>query len=163
MSWVKTRSSVYLISLLFGLLLQFIVLPDALTLARPMWIPLLLVGWTLNAPQLPNLLMALLLGLCMDVMLNCPLGQHALGLLVLVYIVARLRKTLVVYPHWQITVALVPLWAGYALLMAVIDERAHHLATPSLRWWPLLPTTLLWPVIDVWLTLLDHRHPADTE
>ncbi len=155
--------SLYLISLLSGLILQFVELPDMLALARPMWIPLLLAGWMLNAPQLPSLLMALLLGLCMDVMLNCPLGQHALGLVVLVYIIARMRPALLLYPRWQTTVVLAPLWAGYALLLGVIDELTHHVATPSLRWWPLLPTTLLWPLIDTWLASLNHHRPSDAD
>lgn len=155
--------SLYLISLLFGLTLQFVELPNMLAPARPMWVPLLLAGWMLNAPQLPSLLMALLLGLCMDVMLNCPLGQHALGLVMLVYIIARMRPALVLYPRWQTTVVLAPLWAGYALLLGVIDELTHHVATSSLRWWPLLPTTLLWPLIDSWLASLNHRWPSDAD
>lgn len=158
-----TSTIAYLISLLLGLILQFVALPDVLAPMRPMWIPLLLAGWTLNAPQLPNLPMALLLGLCMDVMLNCPLGQHSLGLLILVYLVARLRPTLTLYPRWQTAVVLVPLWAGYALLLSVIDALTHHVATPSLLWWPLLPTTLLWPVVDVWLASLNRRRPSDAD
>lgn len=156
-----TSTIAYLISLLLGLILQFVALPDVLASMRPMWIPLLLAGWALNAPRLPNLMMALLLGLCMDVMLNCPLGQHALGLLILVYLIARMRQTLMLYPRWQTTLVLVPLWVGYALFLSVIDALTHHVATPSLRWWPLLPTTLLWPLVDGWLASLNRRRPSD--
>lgn len=153
----KVRAVYYALSLLLGFVLQFVAVPDGLAPLWPMWLPLLLAGWTLHTPRLPHLPVAFLLGLGVDVMLDCALGQHAIGLLVVTYAVARMRPFLVLYPLWQTTLVLSPLWAGYALLMGVIDELTHHAATPSLRWWPLLPTVLLWPALDLWLASLDRR------
>lgn len=159
----KGSTFYYVFSLLLGFTLEFVAVPDALAPLRPMWLPLLLAGWTLHAPRLPHLPIAFLLGLGLDVMLDCALGQHAIGLLVVSYAVARMRPFLVLYPLWQTTLVLAPLWAGYALLMGVIDELTHHVATPSLRWWPLLPTVMLWPVLDLWLLSLDRRRPHDDD
>jgi len=151
------RTVIYVLALVLALLLQFVVLPGWLAPARPLGVPLVLAAWVMNAPGLPALPVAFIVGLCLDVLLNCVLGQHALGLLLLTYIVARLQPTLVMVPRIQATLALAPLWAGYAVLMGLFDELTHHVASPALRWWPLLPTTLLWPLVDSLLQSFDQR------
>src|SRR3546814_6607077 len=70
--------------------------------------PLMLAYWALREPQLPALVPAFLLGLMLDVLYAAPLGQHALGLVVVVYLVVRLRSFFIIFPLWQATVALVP-------------------------------------------------------
>src|SRR3546814_10184687 len=72
--------------------------------------PLMLAYWALREPQLPALVPAFLLGLMLDVLYAAPLGQHALGLVVVVYLVVRLRSFFIIFPLWQATVALVPAW-----------------------------------------------------
>src|SRR3546814_6009513 len=74
------------------------------TFARP--ISLMLAYWALREPQLPALVPAFLLGLMLDVLYAAPLGQHALGLVVVVYLVVRLRSFFIIFPLWQATVAL---------------------------------------------------------
>lgn len=135
-------------SLLIALFLQLVDLPDAIGAARPLWLPLVLLWWTLQEPRVPTMVAAFAFGLVMDVMHNSVLGQHAAGFLVLVYFMARVRGVFVLFPTWQSTLALAPAWMAYCLLMSLIDDIAQHRADPWLRWLPAFSTTLFWPLVS---------------
>lgn len=149
-------------SLLLALLLQLIALPDVIAAARPLWLPLLLAYWALTEPRVPALLAAFVFGLILDVLLNTVLGQHALGQVLLVYFIARLRPVFVLFPLWQSTLALAPGWLGFCLLMAWIDQLTRHRADEWLRWLPALSTSLFWPLIYTVLdAMLTRRRDAE--
>lgn len=137
---------VFLGSLLLALMLQIVQLPEWAAIARPAW-PLLVIGfWALYAPTSPAIAAAWVLGLCCDVLLNAALGQHALGLVVVAFLIRRLRGTLILFSSWQVALALAPVWALYIFLMFWIDGLARHAADGNLRWLPILSTTLVWPL-----------------
>ncbi len=143
---------VFLGSLLLALILQIVQLPEWAALARPAW-PLLVIGyWALCAPSSPAIVAAWVLGLCCDVLLNAALGQHALGLVAVAFLIRRLRGTLILFSGWQVALALAPIWALYVFLMFWIDGLTRHAADVDLRWMPILSTTLIWPLFN---SLLD--------
>ncbi len=155
------RAPGFLFSLLLALLLQIVELPDALAALRPQW-PLLVIGyWALYAPQMPSLLAAWLLGLCCDVLFNSALGQHALALVLSVFVISRLRGAYVQFPLWQAALALAPVWALYTFVVFWIDGLTHHSAEPALRWQPVLSTTLTWPLFAGLFDGLGRRRPHD--
>lgn len=137
----------FLLSLLLALLLQLVALPDLLEPARPLWLPLILGYWAMFVPEMPVLAVAWIAGLLCDVAYDAPLGQYALGLVTVAFLLRRLRGTLLVFPLWQATLALAPAWAVYAFLMFWIDGLTHHSADAARRWLPVLSTTLLWPFV----------------
>jgi rod shape-determining protein MreD len=146
----SSRSAPHLgfwISLLVALVLQLVLLPESLAGFRPLWLPLVLSYWALTDARLPTLLASFAFGIGVDVLLNAVLGQHALAFVLLTYLVIKLRGLFAVFPLWQSTVGLVPLWLIYAFLMFWIDGVAHHRSDPWLRWTPVVSTTLFWPVI----------------
>ena len=140
------------LSLLVALFLQLVALPEAIAAARPLWVPLVLVYWALVEPRVPSLICAFLLGIALDVLYNTVLGQHAMGFVLLVFFMARLRGVIILFPLWQSTVALVPAWAVYCLLMTMIDDISRHRADVWLRWLPAMSTPLFWPMV---YTVLD--------
>lgn len=148
-------------SLLVALFLQLVALPDAVAAARPLWVPLVLVYWALAEPRVPSLLAAFVIGTTLDVLYNTILGQHATGLVLLVYFMARLRGVYVLFPLWQSTVGLVPFWVAYCVLMAVIDDLAKHRADTWLRWLPALSSTLFWPMVYTMLDGAQRRHARE--
>ncbi|QHS10517.1 rod shape-determining protein MreD [Sinimarinibacterium sp. NLF-5-8] len=148
-------------SLLIALMLQMVQLPDLLAAARPIWPALVLAYWALREPRLSMLLPAFMLGVIQDVIFGTVLGQHALSLLVVVYLVERLRSILILFPLWQATLVLLPLWALYSFLMFWIDGMTHHQADAWLRWLPVLSTTLFWPLLYSSMELL--RRPPQEE
>ncbi len=137
----------FTLSLLLALIFSLLELPDLLAAARPMWVPLMLAYWALREPRLSALFPAFMLGIALDVMFATPLGQHALGLVILVYLVERLRGIFILFPLWQATFALIPAWALYSFLMFWIDGASHHQAFSWLRWLPVVSTTLFWPLL----------------
>lgn len=151
----------YLLSLIAGLCLQLVELPDALSAARPLWLPMILAYWALREPQLPALLPAFVVGIAMDVLFSAPLGQHALGLVALIYIVVRLRSFFIMFPLWQATLALIPAWALFCFLMFWIDGATQHAPEVWLRWLPALSTSLLWPLL--WSLMEIFRQPGEDD
>lgn len=149
------------ISLVCALILQLFELPYGLAVLRPLWVPLVLVYWAMVIPQPTGLLTAWIVGFCLDVLLGCALGQHALGLTVLVFIVLQVRGVLSLYPVWQEAVALMPLWLIYTFLMFWIDGATGHRADPWLLWTPLLTTGLAWPLVWSVLNNLRRRGTRD--
>ena len=150
------------LSLVVGLLLQLILLPDLLSPARPLWLPLLIAYWALVEPRVPVLVGAFISGITMDVLFNSVLGQHALGLVVLAYIVSRMRPIFILFPLWQATLALAPAWMLYIYLMFWIDLVTHHQADVWLRWLPVVSTTLLWPLVFALMEAMrGHRNDSE--
>lgn len=148
-------------SLLLAMLLQLVQLPELLAVARPLWVPLVLAYWALREPRISTLLPAFVVGLMLDTLFGTSLGQHALALLVVVYIVERLRSIFILFPLWQATFALIPAWALYSFGMFWIDGVTRHQADDWLRWLPVLSTTLFWPLLFSVMEAV--RTPEDDE
>jgi rod shape-determining protein MreD len=149
------------LTLLAALVLQLFELPYALAALRPLWVPLVLVYWAMVIPQPTGLLPAWIVGLLLDVLLGSVLGQHALGLTVMVFVTLQMRGILSLYPVWQEAVALTPVWLLYTFLMFWIDGATGHRADPLLLWMPLLTTGLCWPLVFAVLNNLRRRRSHD--
>jgi rod shape-determining protein MreD len=154
---------VFLASLTAALILQLMELPDLLAAARPLWLPLIIAYWALTEPRVPVLLGSFCFGLFSDVLFGEVLGQQAFGLVLLAYVVSRLRPIFILFPLWQSTLALVPAWLGYIFLMFWIDGISQHNGDIWLRWMPLLSTTLFWPLVYAVMELLRTRGTQDED
>lgn len=158
---IAKRAFAFFLTLLAAIVLQTIALPYAVAILWPKWILLALSSWALNAPRAPSMLMGLAIGLAIDVQLNCILGQHALGLVLVTYAVTQMRVMLFQYERWKTALILAPLWASYLLLLSMIDHATGHLADPPLRWWPLSTTVMIWPAIDRVIARLSRAPSGD--
>jgi rod shape-determining protein MreD len=143
----RTLHSAFILTLVAALLLQLVELPELFSGARPMWLPLIIAYWALTESRTHVLLGAFLLGLCADVCFGTSLGQHELGLVLVAYFVTRMRPIFVLFPLWQATLALIPVWCGYSFLMFWIDGITAHRADDWLRWLPVISTSMFWPLI----------------
>lgn len=147
----------FALTLGLALVLQMVQLPDAISGVRPLWLALTLGYWALFAPEQPVIFAAWICGFCCDVLYHAPLGQYALGLVTVAFAVRRMRGLLLVFPIWQSMLALAPVWAGYTFMMFWIDGLNQHQSSASLRWLPVLTTTLLWPLAVGLLGTLRNR------
>lgn len=139
------------LSLAAALLLGLVPLPDALQPLRPYWLALVLAYWLLEAPERVGLGSAFVLGLLADLAFGSLLGEQALRLVVLAFILERFRARLRFFPMSQQTLALGVLLFNDRVITAVI----HLLmGAPQLAWayWlaPLLGM-LLWPPLHLLL------------
>lgn len=137
----------FTLSLLIAFTLQIIVLPDAIAGLRPMWVVLVIGYWSFYGPNLPMTLIAFLTGLACDALYNTPLGQHAIGLLLIAYALTRVRGNVGLLPLWQQTLVLSIAWFLYALAQFWLDGMARLAAEPSLRFLPVVSTVLFWPLV----------------
>lgn len=150
------------LSLFVALILQLIALPESIAAGRPLWLPLVLGYWAMTEPRVPVQIAAFLFGLMLDVLFDSLLGQHALGCVLVAYVVIKLRGLFVLFSVWQSTVALIPAWVLYVLLMFWIDGVSQHHADPWLRWLPVISTTLFWPLVCVLLnSIVRRRRPEE--
>lgn len=93
-------------SLLTGLLFLVLPLPAPLDAMRPHLLALVLVYWALESPNRGGIALAWGFGLLADVAAGTLLGEQALRMAVLVYLVQRFRAQLRFFPLWQQSAAL---------------------------------------------------------
>lgn len=134
----------------FGLAmaLRIIPLPPGWFALNPDWIALLLIYWTLAAPDRVGLLTAWILGLAADALTGRLLGQHAFAYAFMAYLNLRVRGTLLVFP-----VPLQSLWVWLLLLLGQVlvswtgrIEIAGALMRPA-YWLSALTGALAWPLV----------------
>lgn len=141
------------LSLLAGIVLMLFPLPAVAELLRPYFIALILIYWTVEGNFRVSLGAAFLLGLFLDVATASLLGQHALGLVIIIYLVQRFRSRIRFFPMWQQSLAILALLINdrVILLWILLFQGTRHI---ELSYW-LAPFVgaLLWP----WLFLLMDR------
>ncbi|WP_017126546.1 rod shape-determining protein MreD, partial [Pseudomonas gingeri] len=84
-----------------GLLLSVSPLPQFMEILRPLWLALLLAFWSLYLPHKIGMVTAFLLGLAEDVLYGTLLGQNALILTLITFLVLSLQQRLRMFPMWQ--------------------------------------------------------------
>lgn len=157
MSRARNNAWVMPASLFLALLLGLISLPTVLQPWRPYWLALVLAYWVLEAPERIGVGRAFLLGLVADLAFGSLLGEQALRLVVLTFILDRFRARLRFFPLWQQA-----LTVGLLLLNDRVITTGVYLLTgaPPLPWqyWfaPALGA-LLWPPLHLVLDTLRLR------
>lgn len=142
------------LSVLAALLLGLLPLPPAVQPLRPYWLALVMAYWIIETPQRAGLGFAFVIGLLADLAFGGLLGEQALRLVVMAFILQRFRARLRFFPMSQQALAV-----GGLLLNDRIVATAIHVAlslpTLPLRFW-LAPLAgmALWPLVFVLLDAL---------
>ena len=89
------------VSLLVALLLGLVPMPALLQPVRPYWLALVLAYWVLEEPDKVGLGVAFLLGLVADLAFGGLLGEQAMRLAIMVFILDRFRARLRFFPVSQ--------------------------------------------------------------
>ncbi len=134
-------------SLAVAFVLQLMPLPLALLPMKPYWVGLVLIYWAIEAPERINLGFAFLFGLGSDVLTGELLGEQALRLVVLAFIVLRFRARLRFFPVWQQALAVLALLLNDRVVMLMVRGFAGE-SMPSASFWiaPVLGM-LAWPLL----------------
>ena|SRR5690606_1334485 len=136
--WVLPAS--FSLALLFGLL----PLPELLLPLRPYWLALVLAYWVIETPDRVGLGFAFCIGLLADLMFGGILGDQALRLVVMAFILQRFRARIRFFPLSQQALAM----GGLLFNDRVIDAAIHLLAgerlLPWSYWWAPLLGMALW-------------------
>ena len=132
------------LSLVLTLALSLVPLPHAISSFRPDWVAVVLLYWSLTAPRRFSLLTAFWMGIVLDTLSGSLLGQHALALLVIVYVAERLHLRIRVFPVSQLGLVVLALLGLYEFILFWIDGVAGRTVPLSERWGPPLAGTLVW-------------------
>jgi rod shape-determining protein MreD len=132
------------LSLVLTLALSLVPLPHLISSFRPDWVAVVLLYWSLTAPRRFSLLTAFWMGIVLDTLSGSLLGQHALALLVIVYVAERLHLRIRVFPVSQLGLTVLALLGLYEFILFWIDGVAGRTVPLSERWGPPLAGTLVW-------------------
>ncbi|MGH8042867.1 MAG: rod shape-determining protein MreD [Rudaea sp.] len=131
-------------------LLQLMPLPQGLLPLKPYWLALALTYWALEAPERVSLGRAFVLGLIGDALTGEMLGEQALRLCILCFILLRFRARLRFFPMWQQALAVLILLLNDRVVLLAVRAIAGQVAPPPSYWLAPLVGMLAWP----WVFLL---------
>lgn len=142
------------VSIIIALLLGLLPLPGLLQPLRPYWLALIMAYWVIEAPDSAGLGFAFTVGIIADLMFGALLGEQALRMVIMTFILQRFRARLRFFPMSQQALAI-----GVLLLNDRVVTGAVHLALgePALPWnywWAPVLGMLLWPPLFVMLDAL---------
>ena len=145
------------VSLLLALLLGLVPLPAILQPLRPYWLALVLAYWVLEEPDKVGLGVAFLLGLLADLVFGGLLGEQAMRLAILAFILDRFCARLRFFPLSQQALAIGGLLLNDRVVSAAIHLVLGEPQHPWGYWWAPLLGLLLWAPLHLVLDALRLR------
>jgi rod shape-determining protein MreD len=133
--------------MLLALAAELLPLPAPMQPLRPAWTTMAVIYWSLMWPGRFGVFSAFLVGLAVDVAHGSLLGEHALSLSLLSYLVIRLHLQMRVFPLWQLTLAVFALMFIEAFVLLWIDGATGRANFGPGRWGPVVAAAVLWPVL----------------
>jgi rod shape-determining protein MreD len=142
------------ITLFVAMILTIIPLPGVIEPLRPYWVALVLIFWCLETQGIITLGAAFLLGIILDLLTGSLLGMHALGLVIITYLVTRFRPRLRFFPPWQQALSVLALLINDRIIVVWIISLRGESMPPAAYWLAPVIGMLVWP----WLFLLLDRY-----
>ncbi|MDQ2075119.1 rod shape-determining protein MreD [Marinimicrobium sp. ABcell2] len=144
-------------AVLVALLLAVYPLPLDWRWGRPAFLLLLVIYWSLIVPGRTSLTLVWCLGLVQDLITGTPLGQHALGMVIVTYICLQSYQRVCNYGLWQqacwvfVLVGISQLTANWVYTMSGGNAPGLYFLLPAFT------SALLWPFCYRLLEHLRHR------
>jgi rod shape-determining protein MreD len=138
-------------TLVLALLFTLLPLPNWAEALRPAWVELVLIYWAMSMPASVGLFTGFIFGLIVDIALGSLLGQHALGLSLVTYIVLKNHQKLRVYPLIQQGVIIMfILMIELVLYLWIYGISNQAPGNTFVYFIPAVTSMILWP----WLSIL---------
>jgi rod shape-determining protein MreD len=143
------------LTVVIGLLLALVSLPDWLRMLRPDFLLLFVIYWSLTGRRFAGLIFAWLCGFCIDLLQGMVLGEYALAFVVVSYLTHRMQLRMRIFPIWQQASVVLLLLTVYRFVIFWIDGLIGEPVTSWSSWLPVLTGALSWPLIvasfDTWI------------
>ncbi len=147
-----------ILSALVGLILTVLPLPSLLSLVRPELLVLTVLYWSIAAPRCGGIALGFFSGIMLDVFQGPVLGEHALALCTITYVVVREHQKIRSKPAFQQSLIVFAALLAYETLLFLIDGWTQHPITGPLRWIHTISGAIFWaPVAAVLSTTHDRR------
>ncbi|HEB81915.1 MAG TPA: rod shape-determining protein MreD [Gammaproteobacteria bacterium] len=134
-----------IITLIGAFMLAIMPLPEWAVEFRPDWVTLVLIYWAMAMPTKIGVTVAWLAGLMLDVSYGTLMGQHAVGLVLVIYFIHINHQRLRVASLLQQAIVIFFLLLIKQLLILWVDGMLGHAPDSWLYFMPTLTSTLLWP------------------
>jgi rod shape-determining protein MreD len=142
------------ISLVVMQILMLIALPAWLNDIKPQLVVLTFIYWLLNLPQRVGFVLALSLGLILDVIYGTAFGTHALVLVIITYIIFKWHIRIQFFSWWQkfLLIFFLVLVFSIPQIWVVIAFNKNY----SIWLWLLsaLTSALIWPYLARFLDVI---------
>ncbi len=153
----RNRRFPVIVTLVVGLMLSIMPLPDWLEAFRPDWLALLVVFWAMQLPRSWSVGTAWLIGIVLDVAYGTLLGQHAVALCIIAFITVRFHLLMRVFPLSQLTATVFALLALYEFILFWING-VSAITAPAISYWgPVVAGTVVWPFLYMFLSGMRYR------
>lgn len=140
---------VLLLTLLLGLLIDFMPIGSHIARYLPQVSAIFLIYWMLHRPQWMGIGIAFILGLIMDIGTQAILGQHALAYTVTAFCIEQKRRQIVLYSFGMQAIAVGLLLLLSRLIVATVSLFHHQIA---IAFWPMAISSLIaalcWPLLN---------------
>ena len=152
-----SQRTTVILTLVVGLMLTLMPLPDSVDSFRPDWLALLAIFWAMKLPRSWSIGSAWIIGLVLDASQGTLLGQHALAFCVIVFMTVRFHLLMRVFPLSQLSATVFALLAVYQFLLFWIHGILGINAAPIVYWAPVITGALIWPVMFMFLSGVHYR------
>lgn len=146
-------------TMLFSLMLVLLPLPEWAQAFRPDWLTLFMIYWAMAMPEFVGLILAWVFGLLLDVAQGTILGQHALGLVLVIWVVqmtylrirvaSLLQQALVIFVL-LLAKLLLTLWVS-----GLVGQAPENIALYLL---PAITGAMIWPWLFIVLRDIRRRY-----
>ena len=145
------------LTLFVAFMLTIMPLTDWAVEFRPDWVTLVLIYWAMALPTRVGVTIAWLTGLILDVSHGAILGQNALGLMLVIYIVHLQHQRLRVVSLVQQAIVIFFLLLLKQLIVLWVSGIVGHAPDTWLYFMPTISGALLWPWMYIILRDLRRR------
>ncbi len=150
------------LTLVAAFMLSMMPLPDWAQAFRPDWVTLVLIYWTMALPASIGVTVAWFAGLLLDVSHGALLGQNALGLVVVIYIIHAQHQRLRVASMLQQSMVIFFLLLMKQALVLWVSGIMGHAPDTWLYFMPSLTSALIWPWVHIILRDLRRKFAYKT-
>ena len=134
-----------LITIIAAFMLAIMPLPDWAVKFRADWVTLVMIYWAMALPSKVGVTMAWFAGLLLDVSYGTLMGQHAIGMVLVIYVIHMQHQRLRVASLLQQSIVIFFLLLIKQVLNLWVDGIVGRAPDISLYFMPTITSTLLWP------------------
>lgn len=136
---------IILVSFLAALMLMAMPLPEWAVNWRPAWLTMVLIYWCMALPSRVGIGAAWFLGMLLDVQQGAVLGQNALSMAIIAYVMLNFYQRIRMFPLVQQALLVCGLLLLQQFLALWIRGMMGHPPAHWSFWMPALTSMILWP------------------
>lgn len=138
-----------LFTLILAMILALLPMPAAFSWARPAWVLLVLIYWTMTQPYEVNVGFAWVAGLYLDMTSGTMLGEHALAMTLVTYLVYHFHQRIKMYSMLQQALCVALFVLIYQSIIYCVQGFVGEEPLSRYYWLSTLTSTALWPWLAV--------------